>query len=183
MKLIILDRDGVINRDSPSFIKSVGEWIPIPGSLEAMAKLYHGGFRLAIATNQSGLGRGLFSIDDLNAIHRKLYRELAALGAQVEAVFFCPHTPEAKCDCRKPRPGLLEEIGIRLQADLRGVPVVGDSYRDLVAAQAVGAQPILVRTGKGRETLEKHGEALAPIPVYADLAAVAAALLAALEQS
>lgn len=180
MKLLILDRDGVINQDSDAYIKSVEEWVPIPGSLEAMARLYQGGFRLAIASNQSGLGRKLFTIDDLNAIHRKMGRDLANLGAQVEAIFFCPHTPEANCFCRKPFPGLLHEIASRLQIDLGGVPCVGDSWRDLEAAQAVGATPILVRSGKGIRTQAAHATELKrqAIPVYADLADVANHLLA-----
>ncbi|MBP6735681.1 MAG: D-glycero-beta-D-manno-heptose 1,7-bisphosphate 7-phosphatase, partial [Chromatiaceae bacterium] len=139
MKLIILDRDGVINQDSDDYIKSLEEWAPIPGSLDAMARLYHGGYRIAIASNQSGLGRGLFTIDDLNAIHRKLARELGSQGTQVEAIFFCPHAPDAKCTCRKPLPGLLHEIAARLQIDLAGVPCIGDSWRDLESALAVGA--------------------------------------------
>lgn len=178
MKLIILDRDGVINHDSDSYIKSLEEWVPIPGSLDAMARLYHGGYRIAIASNQSGLGRGLFSIDDLNAIHRKLARELGSQGAQVEAIFFCPHAPDAKCACRKPLPGLLHEIAARLQIDLAGVPCIGDSWRDLESALAVGAAPILVRTGKGQQTFNDHFSELGNIPVFTDLAAATDFLLA-----
>jgi D-glycero-D-manno-heptose 1,7-bisphosphate phosphatase len=179
MKLIILDRDGVINHDSDGYIKSLEEWVPIPGSLDAMARLYHGGYRIAIASNQSGLGRGLFSIDDLNAIHRKLARELGSQGAQVEAIFFCPHAPDAKCACRKPLPGLLHEIASRLQIDLAGVPCIGDSWRDLVSALAVGASPILVRTGNGQKTYANHAGELDNIPVFSDLAAATDSLLAA----
>lgn len=178
MKLIILDRDGVINQDSDAYIKSEEEWIPIPGSLDAMARLYHGGFRLAIASNQSGLGRGLFTIDDLNAMHRKMTRELSVQGAQVEGIFFCPHAPEVGCSCRKPLPGLLLEIASRLQVDLNGVPCVGDSWRDIEAAHAVGGLPMLVRTGKGDLALSSHAEALARIACFADLAAAADFLLA-----
>ncbi|MBK8637187.1 MAG: D-glycero-beta-D-manno-heptose 1,7-bisphosphate 7-phosphatase [Chromatiaceae bacterium] len=178
MKLIILDRDGVINQDSDDYIKSLEEWIPIPGSLDAMARLYHGGYRIAIASNQSGLGRGLFSIDDLNAIHRRLARELGSQGAQVEAIFFCPHVPDAHCSCRKPLPGLLHEIGSRLQIDLVGVPCIGDSWRDLESALAVGAAPILVRTGKGQQTFDDHVSELGDIPVFTDLAAATDFLLA-----
>jgi D-glycero-D-manno-heptose 1,7-bisphosphate phosphatase len=177
MRLVILDRDGVINEDSDAYVKSVEEWVPINGSLEAMARLYHGGIRMVVATNQSGLARGLFTIDDLNAMHRKLYRELSLLSAQVEAAFFCPHGPDAGCQCRKPRPGLLHEIGSRFQVDLTGVPCVGDSYRDLVAARAVGAAPVLVRTGKGERTLQAYREDLADVAVYPDLSAFADALL------
>lgn len=179
MKLIILDRDGVINQDSDDYIKSLEEWVPIPGSLDAMARLYHGGYRIAIASNQSGLGRGLFSIDDLNAIHRKLARELSSQGAQVEAIFFCPHAPDAKCACRKPLPGLLHEIASRLQIDLAGVPCIGDSWRDLESAWAAGASPILVRTGNGQNTCVNHAGELDTIPVFSDLAAAADFLLAA----
>ena len=181
MKFLILDRDGVINHDSDHYIKSVEEWVPIPGSLEAMARLYQAGFRLAIASNQSGLGRHFFTIDDLHAIHRKMVRELANLGCQVEAIFFCPHTPEANCFCRKPLPGLLQEIASRLQIDLTGVPCVGDSWRDLEAALAVGASPILVRSGKGLRTESAHATELTRqgIPVFTDLAEVADQLLVA----
>lgn len=177
MKVVILDRDGVINRDSDEFVKNAEEWVPLPGSLEAIARLYHAGYRVAVATNQSGLARGLFSIDDLNAMHRKMHRELALHGAQIEAVFFCPHGPDSGCDCRKPRPGLLTEIGDRLQVDLKEVPCVGDSYRDVLAAKRVGAMPILVRTGKGERTLKERKADLDSIPVYADLSAVADTLL------
>ena len=177
MKLVILDRDGVINQDSDAYVKSLEEWAPLDGSLDAMARLYHGGYRLVIASNQSGLGRKLFTIDQLNAIHRKLTRDLAAQGVHIEGIFFCPHAPEAKCFCRKPQPGLLHEIATRLQVNLAGVPCVGDSWRDLEAAVAVGAYPILVRTGKGEQTLRDHAEALRDIAVFPDLAAVADFLL------
>jgi len=179
MKLIILDRDGVINHDSAEYIKSLEEWVPIPGSLDAMARLYHGGFRIIIASNQSGLGRGLFSIDHLNAIHRKLARELGAQGAQLEAIFFCPHAPSANCACRKPLPGLLNEIADRLQVNLVGVPCVGDSWRDMESALAVGATPILVRTGNGLNTLIDHADELVDIPIFNDLAAATDYILAA----
>lgn len=179
MKLIILDRDGVINHDSAEYIKSLEEWVPIPGSLDAMARLYHGGFRIIIASNQSGLGRGLFSIDHLNAIHRKLARELGAQGAQLEAIFFCPHAPSANCTCRKPLPGLLNEIADRLQVNLVGVPCVGDSWRDMESALAVGATPILVRTGNGLNTLIDHADELVDIPIFNDLAAATDYILAA----
>jgi len=179
MKLIILDRDGVINHDSAEYIKSLEEWVPIPGSLDAIARLYHGGFRIIIASNQSGLGRGLFSIDHLNAIHRKLARELGAQGAQLEAIFFCPHAPSANCACRKPLPGLLNEIADRLQVNLVGVPCVGDSWRDMESALAVGATPILVRTGNGLNTLIDHADELVDISIFNDLAAATDYILAA----
>lgn len=175
MKLVILDRDGVINHDSPSFIKSPEEWEPIPGSLEAIARLNHAGLHVVIATNQSGVGRGLFDMATLNAIHEKLYRTLAQAGGRIDAIFYCPHAADANCECRKPRTGMFKAIGERFATDLAGVPAVGDSVRDLQAAAAVGAAPILVRTGKGTRT--EASEALpAGTRVYDDLAAVARVL-------
>jgi D-glycero-D-manno-heptose 1,7-bisphosphate phosphatase len=152
MKLIILDRDGVINHDSDLYIKSPDEWRPIPGSLDAIARLNQWGFRVVVATNQSGIGRGLFMMDTLNAIHDKMIKAVAQAGGRIDAVFFCPHTNADKCNCRKPKPGMLEEIATRYNAELEGVPAVGDSLRDLQAAESVGAQPMLVLTGKGRKT-------------------------------
>jgi len=180
--LVILDRDGVINEDSADFIKSLDEWRPIPGSIEAMARLCHGGYRIAIATNQSGLARGLLTPVALNAMHQRLRDLLAAQGARVELIAFCPHGPDEGCECRKPRPGLLLDIAERLGADLRGVPVIGDSLRDLEAALRVGASPWLVKTGKGRQTLAKLHERpdlclLGGIPVFDDLKAAADVLL------
>lgn len=177
MRLVILDRDGVINEDSAEFIKSPDEWIPLPGSLEAIAQLTNAGWRVVIATNQSGLARKLFDIDDLNAIHEKMYSMVNEYGGVIEAIFFCPHGPKDDCDCRKPKPGMLEQISQRLRVSLEGVPVIGDSLRDLQAARAVGAQPVLVRTGKGSETLYS-GEGLENIPVYCDLKQAANAILA-----
>jgi len=176
MKLIILDRDGVINHDSDAYIKSVDEFIPLPGSLEAIARLNQAGYRVAIATNQSGIARGFYDIATLNAMHDKLRRLLDQHGGHVELIAFCPHGPDDRCDCRKPKPGMYLEIARCLETSLQGVPVVGDSLRDLQAAQAVGARPILVRTGKGERTLEK-GEGIDGIPVYDDLAAAVDALL------
>ena len=170
MKLIILDRDGVINQDSKDFIKSPDEWVPIPGSLEAIAKLYHSGYRVFVASNQSGLGRGLFDIETLNAIHEKMLDELHKQGGRIEAILFCPHTPERHCDCRKPRPRLYQEIGRRTNQSLQDVPVIGDSMRDLEAAVSVGAKPILVRTGKGEQTLLQYADFLSGIACYHDLA-------------
>lgn len=152
MKLVILDRDGVINEDSAAFIKSPEEWKPIPGSLEAIALLNQAGYRVLIATNQSGLGRGLFDMAALNAIHDKMHRALGQTGGRVDGIFYCPHAQDANCGCRKPRPGLFEEISRRFGLPLDGVPAIGDSLRDLQAAAAVGAQPILVLTGKGKKT-------------------------------
>ena len=177
MRLVILDRDGVINEDSDEFIKSPDEWKPLPGSLEAIAQLTNAGWRVVVATNQSGLSRKLFDIDTLNAIHNKMYSMVNEYGGVIDAVFFCPHGPKDQCDCRKPKPGMLEQIAQRLRIKLDGVPVIGDSLRDLQAAQAVGAQPVLVRTGKGTKTLYS-GENLDGIPVYCDLKQAANALLA-----
>lgn len=170
MKLIILDRDGVINHDSDLYIKSPDEWKPIPGSLDAIARLTQWGYRVIVATNQSGIGRGLFEMDTLNAIHDKMIKAVAQVGGRIDAVFFCPHTNADKCNCRKPKPGMLEEIATRYNAELEGVPAIGDSLRDLQAAEAVGAQPMLVLTGKGKKT--QADPALPPgTLVFPDLAA------------
>lgn len=177
MKLVILDRDGVINEDSEEFIKTPDEWIPLPGSLEAIAQLTNAGWRVIVATNQSGIARKLFDIDTLNAIHDKMYNMVNEYGGVIEAVFFCPHGPKDHCECRKPKPGMLEEISQRLRVDLEGVPVIGDSLRDLQAARAVSAQPVLVRTGKGTKTLY-NSEGIEGVPVYCDLKQAANALLA-----
>lgn len=176
MKLAILDRDGVINHDSDDYIKSVDEFVPLPGSLEAIALLNQAGYRVAVATNQSGIARGFYDIATLNAMHDKLRRLLAALGGEIEMIAFCPHGPDDNCDCRKPAPGMYREIAKRLDISLENVPIIGDSLRDLQAAQVVGASPILVRTGKGERTLVK-GDGLDGIPVYDDLAAAVTALL------
>lgn len=157
MKLVILDRDGVINYDSPHYIKSPDEWQPIPGSLEAIALLNQSGYRVAIATNQSGISRGLYDMATLNAIHDKMHRSLGQFGGRIDALFYCPHANEHLCNCRKPRSGMIEEISSRFGIDIEGVPCVGDSLRDLVAGAALGAQPILVLTGKGQESLEAGG--------------------------
>ena len=157
MKLVVLDRDGVINVDSVHFIKNTNEWVPIPGSLEAIALLNQSGYRVAIATNQSGISRGLFDMVTLNAIHDKMHRALNALGGRVDAIFYCPHSADDHCDCRKPKPGMMEEIGSRFGMDMKKVPVVGDALRDLQAGAALGMQPILVRTGKGEATLAAGG--------------------------
>ena len=176
MKLIILDRDGVINIDSAQFIKSPGEWKPIPGSLEAIAKLNQAGWRVVVATNQSGIGRGLFDMDTLNAIHDKMHKAVQAAGGRIDAIFYCPHIADAKCDCRKHKPGMFQRIGQVLNANLKGAPAVGDSLRDLQAAAAVGAQPYLVRTGKGEKT-EADGDLPEGTLIYPDLAAVVATLV------
>jgi D-glycero-D-manno-heptose 1,7-bisphosphate phosphatase len=170
MKLIILDRDGVINHDSDLYIKSPDEWKPIPGSLDAIARLNQWGYRVVVATNQSGIGRGLFEMDTLNAIHEKMMKAVAQAGGRIDAVFFCPHTNTDKCACRKPKPGMLEQIASRYNADLEGVPAIGDSLRDLEAAVAVHAQPILVLTGKGMKTQADPGLPTGTL-VFANLAA------------
>jgi len=171
MKLVILDRDGVINEDSDEFVKSPDEWHPIPGSLEAIAQLNQSGYRVVVATNQSGIGRELFDMQALNATHAKMHRALASVGGHIDAIFLCPHTSEDQCDCRKPKPGLLRQIADRFGIDLAGTPVVGDSKRDLEAGAALGCKVILVRTGKGVKTLERENLP-EHTPVFADLAAV-----------
>lgn len=157
LKLVILDRDGVINQDSDQFIKSPDEWKPVPGSLEAIARLNQAGYQVVVATNQSGLGRGLLDMYTLNAIHDKMHRKLALAGGHVAAVFYCPHAANADCGCRKPRVGLFEEIGRRFGVPLAGVPAIGDSLRDLQAAASVDAKPMLVLTGKGQATRRAGG--------------------------
>ena len=175
MKLVILDRDGTINVDSDEYVKSPEEWTPLPGALEAIARLNHAGWHAVVATNQSGLGRGLFDVAALNAMHAKMHKMLAALGGRVDAVFFCPHAPEDQCGCRKPAPGLFEQIGERFGVDLPGVPTVGDTARDLQAGAVLGCEPHLVLTGKGEPYRNR------PLPdtfpagtrAHADLAAFA----------
>ncbi len=176
MKLIVLDRDGVINHDSDAFIKSPDEWIPIPGSLEAIARLNQAGYRVVVSTNQSGIARGLLNIMALNAIHQKMHAAAQQVGADIDAVFFCPHAADDHCDCRKPKPGMLREVAERLNVSLKGVPVVGDSLRDLQAGFVLGCAPYLVLTGKGEKTRDKGG--LPPgTMVLSNLAAVADQLL------
>ena len=169
MKLIILDRDGVINEDSDDYIKSPEEWIPIPGSLEAIARLNLAGYQVVVLTNQSGIGRGLFDMHALNAIHQKMYQHLNIVGGNIDAIFFCPHTPDDQCNCRKPAAGLFQQLEKRLNIKLQGIPAVGDSLRDIQSARTAGASPVLVRTGKGERTLA-DGEDLQGVPVYANLA-------------
>jgi D-glycero-D-manno-heptose 1,7-bisphosphate phosphatase len=172
MKLVILDRDGVINRDSDKYIKSPAEWQPLPGSIEAIARLHQGGYRVVVATNQSGIGRGLFDMATFNAMNDKMMELVFRQGGRIDALFFCPHTDAEGCACRKPRTGMFEEIAARYHMDLKGVPCVGDALRDLQAAEAVGGQPILVLTGKGEIT--KGAEGLPrKTQVFADLAEVA----------
>lgn len=178
MKLVILDRDGVINYDSAQFIKSPAEWKPIPGSLDAIARLNQAGFRVVVATNQSGIGRGLFDMDTLNAIHGKMHRAAQAVGARIDAVFYCPHAADSGCDCRKPKPGMFERIASCYNIDLAGTPSIGDSLRDLQAAVAVGGKPLLVLTGKGEKT-QAEGNLPEGTLIFADLAAAVDHLLAA----
>ena len=175
-RLVILDRDGVINEDSDDYIKSPQEWIPIAGSLEAIARLNHAGVLVAVASNQSGIGRGLFDLDTLNAMHAKFQQALARVGGHVDGIFFCPHTPQDQCECRKPKPGLLHAISGRFGMPLDGIPFIGDSPSDVAAARAVDADPFLVRTGKGERTLTKNPD-LAALPVFDDLAGAVDALL------
>ena len=157
MKLAILDRDGVINHDSDQYIKSPAEWRPIAGSIEAIARLNQHGYRIAVATNQSGIGRGLFDMATLNAMNDKMMELVFRQGGRIDALFFCPHTAAEECGCRKPRTGMLEEIAARFHTELKAVPSIGDSLKDLQAAEAVGAQPILVLTGKGERTRAEGG--------------------------
>ena len=168
MKLIILDRDGVINFDSDQFIKHPDEWKPIPGSLEAIARLTREGWRVVVATNQSGLARGLFEMATLNAIHAKMHKAAMVAGGRIEAVFYCSHSAEMECMCRKPKAGMYHEISTRYGSDLKEVPVIGDSLRDVLSAVAIGATPVLVKTGKGVKTLMAGG--LPPnTPVFENL--------------
>lgn len=176
-KLIILDRDGVINEDSDAFIKGPEEWHAIPGSLEAIARLNHAGFVPIIISNQSGLARGLFTLDDLNAIHSRMRNELAPYGGHVEAILFCPHGPAEGCVCRKPKPGLFQVARERFCQDLTEVVAIGDSIRDIQAARAAGARPVLVRTGKGMHTLRAHAPELGKTPIYDNLAQTVESLL------
>jgi len=177
MKLVILDRDGVINFDSDHYIKSPEEWMPLPGSLNAIAQLNQNGWRVAVATNQSGIARGLFDMHALNAMHAKMHKALAAVGGRIDAVFFCPHLPEDDCDCRKPKPGLLIRIAERFGVPISESPMIGDSHRDLEAAAAAGCPTILVKTGKGEATLAR-GDMPQGTLIFDDLAAAAQHLIA-----
>ena len=175
MKLLILDRDGVINQDSDAYIKSVEEWLPIPGSIEAIAQLSKSGWTVAVATNQSGIARGYYDIAKLDAMHARLRELVAEQGGEVGLIVYCPHGPDEACDCRKPKPGMLNIIAKHYSANLTGVWFVGDTQGDLQAALAVDCQPVLVKTGKGLRTMNN------PLPagtlIFDDLAAVAADLI------
>ncbi len=179
MKLILLDRDGVINEDSDAFIKSPEEWRLLPGSAEAIAALTYARYQVVVVTNQSGIARGHFDLGTLNRIHEKMQREVGNVGGRIDAIFYCPHGPDDGCECRKPKPGMFQDIERRLQIKLHGVAAIGDSLRDLQAAQAVGARAILVRTGKGSETEKTLAQAplAEPVEVFDDLAAAVDALL------
>ena len=180
LKLVILDRDGTINEDSDDFIKTPEEWLPLPGSLEAIARLNHAGWHVVVASNQSGLGRGLFDVSTLNAMHAKMHKLLATVGGKVDAIFYCPHGPEDACRCRKPEPGLFEQIAERFGVDLREVPAVGDSARDILAGIAVGCEPHLVLTGKGATYKNRPLPDTFPVGTrtHTDLAAFADFLIA-----
>lgn len=172
MKLVILDRDGTINYDSDSYIKSPAEWRPIEGSLEAIARLTHAGFRIVIATNQSGIARGLFETSILVAIHDTLQRAAAQAGGRIDAFFFCPHAADSRCQCRKPQPGMLLEVARRFNISLRDTYMVGDAQRDVEAAAAAGARPVLVLTGRGKLT-QAEGKLPPGTAVFKNLAAFA----------
>lgn len=178
MKLIILDRDGVINHDSDAYIKSPEEWLPIDGSLEAIARLNHGGYTVVVASNQSGLARGYFDIESLTAMHKKMDEMLEKQGGRVDAVFYCPHGPDDGCECRKPKPGMLLDIGQRFNVSLKEVVLIGDSMSDIKAANSADANAMLVRTGKGKKA-EKilQIESKISVPVFDDLSAAVTALL------
>ncbi|SFN60494.1 D-glycero-D-manno-heptose 1,7-bisphosphate phosphatase [Nitrosospira briensis] len=175
MKLVILDRDGVINYDSAAFIKTPDEWKPIPGSLEAIAHLTQAGYRVVIATNQSGIGRGLLDMGTLNAINDKMCKAAIQAGGRIDAMFFCPHANTDNCNCRKPATGMFKEIADRFGVELNGVPAIGDSLRDLQTAAAVGAIPILVLTGKGKKT-KAEGELPENTKIFPNLSAAVDAL-------
>jgi D-glycero-D-manno-heptose 1,7-bisphosphate phosphatase len=184
MPVLVLDRDGVINEDSDDYIRSLGDWHPIPGSIEAIAALSRAGYRIAVATNQSGLGRGYFPLEALEEIHRQLCRRVEELGGRIDGIFYCPHLPDAGCRCRKPATGLLEAIEAELGQSLEGCYFIGDSLKDLQAARAFGCRPVLVTTGKGARTLQQLRSGAVDledpdaVPVYDDLAAAATAILA-----
>lgn len=169
IKLVILDRDGVINVDGDPIIESPEDWQPLPGSLEAIARLTQAGYHIAVATNQSGIARNILSLETLHAIHQRMHEAVREAGGHIDVVVFCPHSDANECDCRKPMPGMLYTINERLGLDLTKVPVVGDSLRDVQAAMAANAKPVLVKTGKGKKTLEQHR--LEHVPCYDDLQA------------
>ncbi len=174
---MILDRDGVINRDSNDFVKTAEEWIPLPGSIDAIADLSRAGYAIAVASNQSGLARGLFMQAALDEMHEKLRSLVAQAGGRIDHIAICPHGPDDECDCRKPQPGLYRQIAKHFAVDLAGVPAIGDSLRDLEAAASAGATPVLVRTGNGRKTETRLSSALESVARFDDLAAAARSIL------
>lgn len=197
MKLVILDRDGVINQELPDFVKSADECVPVAGSIEAIARLHQAGFTVVIATNQSGLARGKFDLDDLEAIHQKLTHLVAEAGGAISAIFYCPHAPADNCKCRKPKPGLIDAIEAEFNISATGAPFIGDSLRDLQAGFVKGCKPLLVKTGNGLKTLaELQTPAATPqtpqdspkitleqVQVFDDLATAATYLLNAADEN
>lgn len=182
MKLIILGRDGILNEYRDDHVKAAAEWVPIPGALEAVSRLNHAGWHAVVATNQAGIGRGMIDMASVNLIHAHMNKLMQAQGARLDAVFFCPHTPEDRCECRKPLPGMMLEIGRRYGIDLHQVPVAADTLRDLQAAQAAGCEPHLVRTGRAagldESQIEQWRQQVPGVRVHADLAAFAEHLIA-----
>ena len=175
--LVVIDRDGVINEDSDEFIKSVAEWRPIRGSLEAIAALHRGGWKVAVVTNQSGVGRGLYDEPTLGRIHQHMRERVRAAGGELAGVYYCPHLPDAGCGCRKPKPGMFRALERDLGLSVVGAPYIGDRISDVEAADAVGARPILVRTGTGALTEAALRKRRVRVPVFDDLAAAARSLL------
>lgn len=175
-RLLILDRDGVINRDSAAYIKSPAEWQALPGSLEAIASLCGSGYTIVVATNQSGVGRGLLDLLDLENIHAKMCAEIEASGGRIAGIYFCPHRPDEGCGCRKPETGMLQQIAASHGGSLTGVPFIGDSLRDIQAARRMGCRPLLVLTGDGRQTLAALGDEPSDVEVFPDLASAAKTL-------
>ncbi len=182
VKLVIVGRDGILNQYRNDHVKSPEEWVPVPGALEAVSRLNHAGWHVVVATNQAGIGRGMIDMSSVNAVHLHMNRLAAAEGARLDAVFFCPHTPEQGCDCRKPKPGMILEIGKRYSVELAAVPMACDTLRDLQAAQAAGCEPHLVRSGRATELTPEQIQAMVDqVPgarVHADLIAFADHLLA-----
>lgn len=181
VKLVILGRDGILNEFRDDHVKAPEEWFPIPGALEAVSRLNHAGWHTVVATNQSGIGRGMIDMASVNAVHAHMFKQLMAVGGRIDAVFFCPHTPEDQCDCRKPLPGLMRDIGKRYGIDLKHVPLVGDTLRDLQAAHAAGCEPHLIRTGRaatlGADVVQTMVDQVPGTRVHDDLAAFAEYLL------
>jgi D-glycero-D-manno-heptose 1,7-bisphosphate phosphatase len=182
VKLIILGRDGILNEYRDDHVKAPAEWVPVPGALEAVSRLNHAGWHAVVATNQAGIGRGMIDMASVNLIHAHMNKLMQAQGARLDAVFFCPHTPEDQCECRKPQPGMMREIGRRYGIDLHQVPVAADTLRDLQAAHAAGCEPHLVRTGRAagldESQVEQWRQQVPGVRVHADLAALAEHLIA-----